>query len=390
MREEMSKSIVLTGATGFLGAFLMANLLERGYHVTVLGRSSKKEKLSDRLSCLLQWLDIGNLGKNLSALEVDFSQKHFGLDDNKYRSLSDRAHKIIHCASDTSFAERDRVRVMAANVDNLLSILDFAKDASASHLYYVSTAYVAGRCEGICTETPIATKNFTNVYEESKAKAENIIWRYCENNNMPFSIMRPSIVYGHSISGKSLKFSALYHPVRSLLYTRDIFIKDVIERGGKRSNQWNISLDNNGILHLPLSIYLAHKGTLNLIPVDYFVEAAMSIIEYPDSRGIYHITNRNPTNMTTLAEYSERFLDVRGICILQDCFEVHHKSNPVEELFGKFIEPYYPYLADRRIFDQSRIKDITPNLIAPTFTYDIFERCMSYAIACDWKSTIIG
>lgn len=388
MHEETGNSIVLTGATGFLGAFLLANLLERGYHVTVLGRSSKKKKLFDRLSSLLQWFGIGNLEENLSALEVDFSKKYFGLDEKKYRNLCSYASKIIHCASDTSFAERDRAQVIATNVDNLLNLLDFAKDDKAEHFYYVSTAYAAGICEGICREIPISTNSFTNVYEESKAKAENIISSYCENNNISFSIMRPSIVYGHSISGKSLKFNALYHPVRSLLYTRDIFMKDVLERGGERSNQWGINLDKSGTLRLPISIYLSHDGSINLIPIDYFVEAAMSIIEYPRSSGIYHITNDNPTKMTTLIEYSERFLDVCGICISQNYLDINHKSNPVEELFGKFIEPYYSYLADRRIFDQSRIKYIAPNLVAPKFTYDIFERCMRYAAICDWKSML--
>src|SRR5512141_2533980 len=100
MHEETGKSIVLTGATGFLGAFLMANLLECGYHVTVLGRSSKIRKLSDRLSSLLQWFGIDNFRENLSALEVDFSKKYFDLDEKKYRYLCSSANKIIHCASD--------------------------------------------------------------------------------------------------------------------------------------------------------------------------------------------------------------------------------------------------------------------------------------------------
>src|SRR5450759_698940 len=42
MHDAAGHSIVLTGATGFLGAFLLEGLLDRGYHVTVLGRSSKR------------------------------------------------------------------------------------------------------------------------------------------------------------------------------------------------------------------------------------------------------------------------------------------------------------------------------------------------------------
>lgn len=58
--------------------------------------------------------------------------------------------------------------------------------------------------------------------------------------------------------------------------------------------------------------------------------------------------------------------------------------NPAEQLFHKFIEQYRPYLSDRRIFDRSRTESITPDLSAAPFTYDIFERCMTYAVSCDW------
>lgn len=53
-------------------------------------------------------------------------------------------------------------------------------------------------------------------------------------------------------------------------------------------------------------------------------------------------------------------------------------------MFAKFIAQYRPYLSDQRVFERSRIKRIAPDLSTPAFTYDIFERCMAYAIACDW------
>ena len=388
MHDEASRSIVLTGATGFLGAFLMAGLLERGYHVTVLGRSSMDMTLSDRLSGLVRWLHISDPGERLFALEADFSKKQLGLDDDAYDRLCATAGKIIHCASDTSFAERNRARVMATNVNSLPALLTLAADAKAEHLYYVSTAYASGMREGMCMEEPVTSGSFNNVYEESKAQAEGIIRRYCENNGVPLSILRPSIVYGHSKTGISLKFNALYYPVKSLSYIRDIFVKDIIEQGGGRSKQWGVSLGDDGILCLPLAVYLPNRGSVNLIPVDYFVESALCIIEHSGSGGIYHITSDNPPDMTTLMEYSERFLGVRGIRALWKSSSKNPEPNPAEELLDRFIEQYRPYLSDRRIFDRSRTESVTPGLSAPPFTYDIFERCMAYAVACDWGKNI--
>ncbi len=384
----MNRSIVLTGATGFLGAFLMAGLLDRGYHVTVLGRSSKGTGLSDRLLNLTRWLGIADPGERVLALESDFSKTRLGLDDAAYGSLCAAAGKVIHCVSDTSFAERNRAQVMATNVNSLPSMLDLAADARADHLYYVGSAYAAGMHEGICMETPITTDRFTNVYEETKARAEGIIARYCENKRVPYSILRPSIVYGHSKTGLALKFKALYYPVKSILCIRDIFVKDIVEQGGGRSRQWGVNLGDDGILCLPLAIYLPNRGSVNLIPVDYFVECALGIIEHSGSGGIYHITSDNSPDMPTLLEYTERFLGLRGIRAQWEPSDKNHAPNPAEELFDRFIHQYRPYLSDRRIFDRSRAKSIIPGLSAPPFSYDIFERCMAYAVACDWGKNV--
>ena len=382
MRDE--RSIILTGATGFLGAFLMAGLLERGHQVTVLGRASKELSLADRLAALVRWFGLAEPGERLSALKADLSRTHLGLDEPTYGRLCARGGKIIHCASDTSFAERNRARVMEANVSSLSALLELAADARAEHLYYVSTAYAAGLRKGLCLETPVAAGRFTNVYEESKALAEGIVTRTCADRAVPLSILRPSIVFGHSRTGAALKFNALYYPVKSLLTIRDIYVKDIVEQGGQRSRQWGISLGEDGLLRLPLAIYLPQHGSVNLIPVDYFVEAVLRIIEHPGAGGVYHLTSAHPQHMTTLLEYGERFLGLRGVHARWDAAGKNPAPNPAEELFDRFIEPYRPYLSDRRIFDRSRTESISPGLTAPPLTYDLFERCMAYAVACDW------
>jgi nucleoside-diphosphate-sugar epimerase len=383
MISNVDSSIILTGATGFLGAFLMEGLLKQGHHVTVLGRSSSGMILTGRLSALTDWFGI-DPGDKLSAYEVDFSKEHLGLQDNTYSCLCAHAGKIIHCASDTSFSERNRARVMETNVNNITALLQFAEDAKTEHLYYVSSAYASGVHEGKCMEIPVTNSRFTNVYEESKAKAENIIISACENTGVPLSILRPSIVFGHSKTGKSLKFNALYYVLKSSLIIRDIFVKDIIEHGGERSKGWGFNMDDDGVLHMPLDICLPNKGFVNLIPVDYFVDAALSIIEDSESKGIYHITSDNPSEMTTLIEYAERFLNIRGIRLVLDSAIKNSKPNPAEELFEKFIEQYRPYLSDTRIFDQSRTDIITHGLTSPSFTYDVFRRCMDYALENNW------
>jgi hypothetical protein len=176
----------------------------------------------------------------------------------------------------------------------------------------------------------------------------------------------------------------LYYAVKSLLAVRDIYLKDIIEQRGKRSGQWGINLGDDGILCLPLSVCLESRGAVNLIPVDYFVESALGIVEYSGSGGIYHITSDDPPDITMLVEYSQRFLGVRGVRAVWDYFGNPPKTNPAEELLDRFIKPYRPYLSDTRIFDRSHAKSVTHSLVAPSLTYDIFERCMAFAMDCDW------
>ncbi len=378
-----NNTVVLTGATGFLGAFLMAGLLERGYHVTVLGRSSRESSLASRLKAIVRWLDVDTKGR-LYSIEADFSKKQMGLDGLEYSRLCANADQIIHCASDTSFSQGNRERVMAANVGNLSVLLDFAADSRARRLHYVSTAYVSGRCSGLCMEAPVAPLNFTNVYEESKAMAEGIVRLRCESIGLPLVLLRPSIVYGHSMTGKSLKFNALYYALKSLLMVRDIFVKDILEQGGKRSQKWGFSLLDDGTLHMPLNVYMPGNGSVNLISVDHFVDATLCIIKHPQSEGIYHITCDDPPEISALMEYGQRFAKVSGLKALWNGAGKNALSNPAEEMFDRLMEPYRPYFSDGRIFDRSRTKMITNGLATPPLTYDIFERCMAYALTCDW------
>ncbi|HEY5535420.1 MAG TPA: SDR family oxidoreductase, partial [Ignavibacteria bacterium] len=232
MQLKNKPIIALTGATGFLGSHLMASMLTSGYKIIVLGRPAKEETLQERISKLLRWFGIVELAGQLEFVEIDFLKPLLGIPEAEYTWLCEKTEQIIHCASDTSFSERKREIVFKSNVNSLEGILDFAVNAKVKFFHYISTAYVARTGVIDCKETLSSVKTFTNVYEESKAEAEKIISRFCEKNSICLSIIRPSIVYGDSQSGRSLKFNALYFPVRSAQTIRDIYLNDILNNGG--------------------------------------------------------------------------------------------------------------------------------------------------------------
>jgi nucleoside-diphosphate-sugar epimerase len=385
---ENKPTIALTGATGFLGSHLMATLLSKGYNIIVFGRSAKNESLEERISRLLQWFGIDSCWDQVTCVDTDLSQDNLGIPTGEYSRLCSVVDSVIHCASDTSFSESKREKVMAANINNLKGILEFSKNAHVNFFHYISTAYVAGTGVTYCRETLSSVKTFTNVYEESKAEAEKIISRFCEKNSICLSIIRPSIVYGDSQSGRSLKFNALYFPVRSAQTIRDIYLNDILNNGGLKAAKNGIFIDKEGYLFLPLKIYLPHEGNINIIPVDYFVNTTIKIIENCSSNGIYHLTNPFHTTMKIIAKYYEQLMKVNGVEIIYGPMPDDLLRNPAEELFDRFIEPYRPYFSDNRVFDRTNIILATDNLNPPEFTYDIFKTCMEYAIKVNWGTSI--
>src|ERR1035437_10449433 len=175
MCNKKKPIIALTGATGFLGSHLIASMLSGGYKIIVLGRPAKEETLQERISKLLRWFGIVELAGQLEFVEIDFLKPLLGIPEAEYTWLCEKTEQIIHCASDTSFTERKREIVFKSNVNSLEGILDFAVNAQVKFFHYISTAYVAGANITVCKERLSSSSDFINVYEESKALAENII-----------------------------------------------------------------------------------------------------------------------------------------------------------------------------------------------------------------------
>lgn len=383
-------TIALTGATGFLGSHLMASLLSDGFRIIILGRPNKEETLDGRISRLLRWFGIEELAGQLELVEIDFLEPMMGIPESTYKRLCTITEQIIHCASDTNFSERKRDNIFLSNVTSLEGILEFTANANVNFFHYISTAYVAGSKVTVCKECLSTSTDFLNVYEESKARAENIIVAFCNKNSIPFTIIRPSIVYGDSRTGRSLRFNALYFPLQSANYIRELYLNDIKNNGGKKSDQLGIFLDDEGYLFLPLRIYLHREGSLNIVPVDYFVNATMKIISNASSGGIYHLTNNSQIKLKEISAFNDQFMKIKGVEIIYDGSADKVLRNPVEELFDRLIEPYRLYLSDNRIFDRVNTDLVTDNMHPPEFTYEIFRNCMEYAISVNWGEKIFS
>jgi len=388
MSDHIKRNILLTGSTGFLGSHLMNSLLKNGYNLIIPGRGKNAETLEQRIYKLLKWFGISDYSNRLKIIEADYSKPLLGLSPALFKVTCSLTDSVIHCASDTCFSESKRDKVLQFNVDQLSGILELASAAQVKSFSYISTAYAAGLNGQICKEQLSSAKEFVNAYEESKALAEKVITDHCKRYSIPLTIIRPTIVYGDSFTGRTLRFNAFYYPIRSLLNIRDIYLNDIRNHGAQKSAKQGIYLDKDGYLFLPLHFFLPKKGSINLIPVNYFVEVTQKIFERPGNGGIFHVCNGNPPNLDQLSDYIKDFLKIKGIEIIYGEPLNTGLLNPVEELFERFIEPYRPYLSDDRIFDKTNTDFIAGEIQAPEMSYQIFSRCMNYGIDVNWGDNI--
>ena len=390
-REEKNCRILLTGGTGFLGAHLAVHFLENGCRLVLPVRPGKDLSPQQRMDRLWNWFGLAPaLRQNARVIEARIDRPGFGLDSTTQSELFETIDEIIHCASDTSFSERRREAVEAVNIGGLRNVLDLAVRARCGFFHLVSTAFVSGRASGHCPEEFVSPSGFTNVYEETKCRAEWLARDACRQAGLPLSVFRPSIVYGHSETGRSLLFNALYYPVRTAVFLRNLFEADIRERGGRRAAEMGVRMENDGWMHMPIRMDIEDGGGINLIPIDFFVRSFAAIREDFLDGGVFHLVNPRLKKTEQVIDYARRLFRIRGIEARSGAKSDLQPKNALEVLFDSYIEAYRPYMSDSRTFATRRAGSLLEKrgIRCPDFDYQIFARCMTYAVECGWGSRL--
>ncbi|HSQ79302.1 MAG TPA: SDR family oxidoreductase [Candidatus Bathyarchaeia archaeon] len=391
MREGRTGRILVTGATGFLGSHIAVALLQAGYRVAVLARASKGLSAGERMRRLTRWfgLDDGTAAK-IEIVEGDILDPD--LAGHTLAGTGAPFDEIVHCASNTSFAERKRAEVEAANVGGLRSVLDLAVRGGCAVFHHISTAYAAGRRTGLCLEDWIESGPFTNVYEETKARGEIMARDACQSAGIRLNVYRPSIVYGDSATGRTLRFNALYYPIKAALSIRDIYFEDLKSGNGQKAAEVGIGLTPGGRLYVPIRIETRPGTGINLVPVDHCVRAFLALFEDSLDGGIYHIANPRMTPIEEIVDFGTRRFELAGIRTCRPEDFLSEPKNTLEVLYDSYLEIFKPYMQDARTFDMGRSGPILERhgLACPVFDEEVFDRAMDFAVAAGWGAKLFG
>ncbi|HPF33022.1 MAG TPA: SDR family oxidoreductase [Candidatus Sabulitectum sp.] len=375
----MDQPVLVTGATGFLGGFIAAELARRGVPAVLAARAAGGRSPGERVSRLFRFLDTAP-GKEPVILPLDLLAPDLGLSSGE-RGLLAGVPSVIHCAADTSFALRRGEQVRATNLDGLENL--FSCIPGCRRFCLMSTAYAAGTLTGTILEEPLDPPGFNNPYEESKNLAEKLAADICEARGTELVILRPSITCGHSVTGRSLRFNALYYPVRTFMLLRDSMRRDILEKGGGRAEAMGVSIDPSGGVNLPVN--LPGGGSLNLISIDYLVAATVEILRSRGT-GVFHLVNPLPSSVEEVTGHLSRYYGISGIRVSRE-----RGRGPLQTLVDRYMEVYYPYFCDSRVFDSTRTAaQLSESAIrCPEFSSDVFRSCMDFAMACGWGEEVV-
>ncbi len=398
--EKREKIVLVTGATGFLGSAITHKLLVSGYRLRLLIRKRgnralttsfgwegafKELILGNQLDGYLpeqgsmtggrMWEDESLYNLFLSNVEIfegDITSRDLGLEKNEYRKLCYEVDEVFHCAAATHFEKQRADEHLVVNVKGTENMLQFANSDKQKRFHYISTAYIAGKQNGIVYENEMIDEPlFNNEYERSKFIAEKIVIKYAKVNDIHYTLYRPSIIVGDSKTGDTCRFDNLYIFAKVLFSIRN----SVIDH--KSENLNDITVRVPGI----------PDALINLVPIDYVAEAIVAISKAKKSiNKIFHITNPDPLELSELRDLLIPVLGIKGINVKIDGQIEHKRLSAIERLFLRHTRTYYSYLFSRLRFDCRNTQSVleSTGIICPAFTRVLAKVLVDFAISQNW------
>src|SRR2546421_7721630 len=212
----MQPSVLLTGVTGVLGPELLYELLHSSdADVVCLVRADDEVGAEQRLRGVVTRL-LGDRGwesvrRRVSAVSGDVTLPLLGLSDQTLGDIAQRVTHIVHGAASVRF-DHDLRTARRINLGGTRSVLNFARichrRGRLDRLGYVSTAFVGGRHPRLGENDLARGQTLRHTYERSKYQAELLPTAHL--HRVPITVVKPSIVVGHSESGLTTGFNVIY------------------------------------------------------------------------------------------------------------------------------------------------------------------------------------
>ncbi|PRX96570.1 non-ribosomal peptide synthetase [Allonocardiopsis opalescens] len=266
---------LLTGATGFVGSFLLRELIDRtGLEVVCLVRGADADAGRERLAANFRRLGIpaDGFAERVRVLAGRLDRPRWGLGEADHTALAEDIDVVYHNgAAVDGFKPYPALR--ATNVEGTREVLGFAATGRVKAVHHVSTVSVFSPQEAADprigeSRVPDDPENLPDGYAQSKWVAEALV-RQAADAGVPASVYRLGLVGGHSETGAC-------NP------------SDLLGR----------------LLHAAVRLGCAphHPFPLAIAPVDYVSAALVALSQSDDAAGeTFHLVNREQVNWLEIA-----------------------------------------------------------------------------------------
>lgn len=184
--------IFITGATGFLGAHLVCELLQKGYVVSALKRPQSSLSEFNFIVGLYFGQEQNDVLKNLKWVEGDI------MDMDSLEDAIDEGMIVFHCAAIISFHTSDKEHMVKVNVKGTENVVNVCLAKKITKMVYVSSIAAVGKTEPhtLTDETAMwDEKDNPSNYSRSKYYAELEVWRGVEEG-LNAVIVNPPLIIG--------------------------------------------------------------------------------------------------------------------------------------------------------------------------------------------------
>jgi thioester reductase-like protein len=321
--------IFLTGGTGFLGAFLIEELLQQT-HATIycLVRATNVEEGKNKLIKNLQQYALWDDKFNSRIIPVvgDLSQPLLGIGAEQFQILATNIDTIYHSAALLNYVYPYSA-LKAANVLGTQEILKLACQIKVKPVHYVSSVAVfeSNAYAGKVVKEDDEFEHWEGIhlgYSQTKWVAEKLV-KIAGDRGLPITIHRPPLIAGHSQTGISNTHDFIC-----------LMAKGCLQMGS-----------------FPEVDYM-----LDMSPVDYVSKAIVHLSRQKESIGkAFHLQHPQPVPLTVLVDWVRSFgypVDVISYDAWQEKLinDVTSAENPLYTL--------RPFLLERRSEEQLTIPDL--------------------------------
>lgn len=367
----MKDYVLITGATGLLGRYLIKDLLAADVRLAVLVRPSRKASAHHRIENVMCYWDK-QFGRSLPrpvVLEGEITEPDLGLNPRETRWVAENCNSLLHNAASLTFESTSPTgEPWRSNIEGTKNVLELCRNAGIRKFHHVSTAYVCGLRQGLILESEVDVgQKLSNDYERSKLTSEKAVRdaRFLEQ----VTVYRPAIIIGDSTNGHTTTYHGFYAPIQAVAA-----ISQAVDR-----NETGLRFDS---ARFPLS---GHE-TKNLVPVDWVSAVMAHVFTHPEHHGqTYHLTPQHPVTARLLAETVEETIGFYSVKLEGGGRQIVGLTE-YEQLFAELIRVYASYWKDDPVFDSTNTRRAAPHLPCPHVDRKMLRMLAKYAISINFTS----